>query len=224
MRCRAREWVANELGQTGWDDRIAGSERVRDETRSPDNRNVAWLTRRSAMEYAGFLDWLWRLGNAPCEIVDLTDVTVSYHQEHGPPKSPRLAMSLGMLHHDRICSDELWNLARPLQPSERQGYLDLWLQLRSENAALRVINGGKLVSMPISAFDEMLTSLVTEHWQKVAKVVGLAMAHEMDDEVIQTGDLLLSARLNAMAKDGRLEIRGGSARDIHLSDVRLPEA
>jgi hypothetical protein len=37
------------------------------------------------MEYAGFLDWLWRLGDAPCEVVDLTDVTVSYFPEHGPP-------------------------------------------------------------------------------------------------------------------------------------------
>jgi hypothetical protein len=44
------EWVTNELGQADWGDQIAGSERVREETRFPDNRKVAWLTRRSAME------------------------------------------------------------------------------------------------------------------------------------------------------------------------------
>jgi hypothetical protein len=218
------EWVANELGQTGWDDRIAGSERVRDETRFPDNRKVAWLTRRSAMEYAGFLDWLWRLGDAPCEVVDLTDLTVSYHPQHGPPGPPSLAMSLGLLDYDKICDDRLWDLAKPLQPGQRQGYLDLWQRLRSENAPLRVIEDGRLVSMPISAFDEMLMSFVTEHWQRVNRVIGEALVSEMYEGTMQTGDLLLSARLDAMAKDGRVEIRGSSALDIVSSEVRLPEA
>jgi Protein of unknown function/Domain of unknown function (DUF1835) len=216
------EWVANELGQTDWDDQIDGSERVRDETRFPDNRKVAWLTRRSAMEYAGFLDWLWRLGDAPCEVVDLTDVMVSYHPQHGPPRPPRLAMSLGMLHHDKICSDRLWDLAKPLQLGERQAYLNLWQRLRSESAPLRVIKDGGLVSAPISFFDDRLMSLVTEHWRKASRVIGEAMVSEMYEDVIQTGDLLLSARLDAMAKDGRVEIRGGSAHDMRSSEVKLP--
>jgi hypothetical protein len=216
------EWVANELGQTDWDDQIAGSERVRDETRFPDNRKVAWLTRRSAMEYAGFLDWLWRLGDAPCEVVDLTDVKVSYHPQHGPPRPPRLAISLGMLHNDKICSDRLWDLAKPLQPGERQAYLDLWQRLRSENAPLRVIEDGGLVSAPISFFDELLMSLVTERWRKVSRVIGEALVSEMYEDVIQTGDLLLSARLDAIAKGGRVEIRGGSAHDMRSSEVKLP--
>jgi hypothetical protein len=218
------EWVANELGQTGWGDRTAGSERVRDEPRLPDDRKIAWLTRRSAMEYAGFLDWLWRLGDAPCEVVDLTDLTVSYYPQHGPPGPPSQAMSLALLDSDKICDDRLWDLAKPLQPSERRGYLDLWQRLRSENAPLRVIDGSKLVSAPISAFDEMLMSLVTEHWQKVARVIGSALVSEMYEGTIQSGDMFLSARLNTMAGDGRLEIRGGPALDIRSSEVRLPRA
>jgi hypothetical protein len=133
-------------------------------------------------------------------------------------------MSLGMLHHDKICGDRLWDLAKPLQPSERQGYLDLWQQLRSENAPLRVIDSGRLVSAPISFFDEMLMSLVTEHWRKAIRVIGEALVSEMYEGDLQAGDLLLSARLDALAKDGRLEFRGGSARDMHMSEVRLPAA
>jgi hypothetical protein len=67
-------------------------------------------------------------------------------------------------------------------------------------------------------------SLVTEHWQKVSGVIGEALVSEMYEGVIQSGDLLLSARLDAMAKDGRLEIRGGSALDMRSSEVRLPGA
>jgi hypothetical protein len=48
------------------------------------------------MEYAGFLEWLWRLGDEPCEVVDLTEVKISYGPQHGPPRPPELAMSLGM--------------------------------------------------------------------------------------------------------------------------------
>jgi hypothetical protein len=84
------KWVENELGRTDWHDIAGDSERLWDETRFPDHRKVAWLTRRSAREYAGFLEWLWRLGDAPCEVVDLSEVKVSYHPEHGPPPTAAL--------------------------------------------------------------------------------------------------------------------------------------
>jgi hypothetical protein len=131
-------------------------------------------------------------------------------------------MSLGMLHPDRICNDKLWNLAEPLPTTARHEYLDLWQQLRSENAPLRVIHGGKLVSAPISFFDTVLMSYVTDDWQKVSRIVGPAMVSQMD--VRQTDDMVLAARLNALAEGGLLEIRGESALEIFRSEVRLPKA
>lgn len=218
------KWVGSELGSTEWHVDAAESERDWHDARFPDHRKVAWLTRRSAMEYAGFLDWLWRLGDAPCEVVDLTEVTVSDRPEQGPPRPPRLAISLGMLHHDRICSDKLWDLAEPLQMIERRGYLDLWRQLRSENASLRVSDGHRLVSAPISYFDSVLMSYVTDDWQKVSRVVGSAIVSQMDDDIRQTGDMLLAARINSLAESGRLEIQGKSALKMRFSEVRLPRA
>jgi hypothetical protein len=215
------KWVENELGRAGWDEMTTESERGWQKALSPDARRVAWLTRRSAMEYAGFLEWSWRLGDARCEVVDLTEVKISHRPEHGPPRPPRLALSLGMLHHDRIRNDELWDLAEPLQTNARGRYRDLWQQLRSENAPLRVIAGDKLVSAPISFFDSLLMSYVTDNWQKVSRVVGSAMASQMDDWIIQSGDMFLAARINALAESGRLEIRGKSALEILSSEVRL---
>ncbi|UPK04200.1 DUF1835 domain-containing protein [Bradyrhizobium sp. 170] len=92
------KWVENELGRTGWDDVTAESERFWREAPSSDHRTVAWLTRRSAKEYAGFLEWSWRMRDAPYDVVDLSNVKVSYRPEHGPPRPPVFAMSLGMLH------------------------------------------------------------------------------------------------------------------------------
>lgn len=218
------EWVEKELGQTDWNKAPNSTERLWDETRFPNNRRVAWLSRRSAMEYANFLEWLWRHGDAPCDVVDLTDVTVSYRPEHGPPRRPQLAISLAMLHHDVIASERLWDLAAPLQTSTRTRYLDLWRQLRDENAPLRIIEGGTLRSAPITFFDALLMSHATEDWQKVTRIVGEGLAAAWDDGVFQTGDLVLAARVNALVESGRLECRGKSPLEMRFSEVRLPTA
>jgi uncharacterized protein DUF3658/uncharacterized protein DUF1835 len=215
------KWVENELGRTGWDDIAAESERFWRGAPSPDHRTVAWLTRRSAMEYAGFLEWSWRMRDAPYDVVDLSNVKISYRPEHGPPRPPALAMSLGMLHPGTIRRDRLWELAEPLQQTVRERYQDLWQQLRSENAPLRVVDGDELVSAPISFFDSLLMSCVTDNWRKVARVVGQALVLPMDDCIIGPGDLFLMARVNALVESGRLEIRGKPASGMHASEVRL---
>jgi Domain of unknown function (DUF1835) len=104
-----RTWVEKELGFTGWpstpeqdgdngwEDISVRAHAFWNESLSPRHRKIAWISCLSAMEYAGFLEWLWRLGDAPCEVIDLSDVKISYRREHGPPRRPLLAMSLGML-------------------------------------------------------------------------------------------------------------------------------
>ena len=50
------------------------------------------------------------------------------------------------------------------------------------------------------------------------------MASQMDDWIVQTGDMFLAARINTLAETGRLEIRSKSALEIHYSEVKLPKA
>jgi len=213
------KWLENELGLIDRKD-AARSGRDWDEARFPGHRKVAWLTRRSAMEYAGFLDWLWHRGDTPCDLVDLSEVKVFYGPEHGP-RPPRLAISLALLHHDTIAHNKLWDLVEPLPMTERLRYRELWGQLLSENAPLRVIDGEKLVSAPISFFDSLLMSFVTDKWQKVSMVFSWATISYWDDGISQTDDTFLAARLRALAESGREEIRGETARDTVLGEVRL---
>jgi hypothetical protein len=216
------EWVEKQLGRTDWQLATGTSERAWNETLFPDNRKVAWLSRRSTMEYANFLEWLWRHGDAPCDVVDLTDVKISRRPEHGPPE-PRLAISLAMLHRDIIAGERLWELAAPLQAGTRTRYHDRWRQLREENAPLRVIEGGTLRSAPIDYFDSLLMAHATDDWQKVLRIVGHGLTADWDDGVVQTGDLVLAARINALVDSGRLECRGESPLDMRNSEVRLPQ-
>src|SRR5438034_7154266 len=48
------KWVERELGWTGWDEVASSSETFWREALSSDRRKVAWLSRRSTLEYAGF--------------------------------------------------------------------------------------------------------------------------------------------------------------------------
>lgn len=217
------KWLENEPGRVDRKD-AARSERDWDEARFADNRKVAWLTRRSAMEYAGFLEWVWQLGDAPCEVVDLSEVKISYPPGRDPPRPPVLPTSLALLHHDIICHNKLWDLAETLQTTERRRYRELWQQLLSENAPLRVIDGDKLVSAPISFFDSLLMSYVTDKWQKVAMVLSSVTISHWDDGIWQTDDPFLAARLHALVEIGRLQIRGETAIDIVFGEVRLARA
>jgi hypothetical protein len=231
-----RTWVEKELGfagwpstaeqdgDNGWEDISVRAHAFWNESLSQRHRKIAWISRRSAMEYAGFLEWLWRLGDAPCEVVDLSEVKISYRPEHGPPRRPLLAMSLGMLDHNTICNNDLWDLAEPLQMSARGRDLDLWRQLCSENAPLRVIEGDKIVSAPITFFDSLLLSHVKANWLKVAMVVGKALTDRMMDGVFQTCDIVLAARINSLVKNGVLEFQGKSPFAIRFSEVRLPRS
>jgi Protein of unknown function len=79
-------------------------------------------------------------------------------------------------------------LAEPLQIKARGRYRYLWRQLRIENAPLRVIDGDELVSAPLSFFDSLLMSYVTDNWQKVARIVGNTMTSGMDDDIRQVDE------------------------------------
>jgi hypothetical protein len=216
------KWVEDELCRTGWDDVTAQSERIWPEALAPTRRKVAWLSRRSAMEYAGFLEWLWRLGDDPCELIDLTDFKVPRPSKHGPPTPAVLAISLGILPPKQIEDSNLFDHATTLPAKERSEYRALWGQLRTDNAPLRVVDGNALVSAPISFFDARLMSYATDDWQKVAMIVGRALAAEMDDCIFQTSDIVLVARVNALIEAGRLELQGESAFEMHASKIRLP--
>jgi hypothetical protein len=214
--------VENELGWTGWDEVVSQSEAFWAAALSFSCRKVAWFSKRSAMEYAGFLQWLWRLRDTPCEIIDLTDVKIFRDREDGPSK-PCFAQSLGIVPFQQIVDNDLLGRAEFLEKKQRNDYRSSWQQLRDENAPFRVLDGRRLVSAPMTFFDTSLMSFVTDNWRKVAFVVAHALHSQMDDGISQTGDLVLAARVQALVETGQLELQGTSALEMRSSEVRLPQ-
>jgi Protein of unknown function/Domain of unknown function (DUF1835) len=210
-------WVEKELGYTGWEEVVGAATSFWPEALSRDHRKIAWFSRRSAQEYAGFLEWLWRLGEEPAEVIDLTDVLLA-GSGSGPIRQ-RLAISLGMLSPHLILENDLFDRAEILTPVLRTRYEELWRHLKAENGPLRVLSEGELVSAPLSFFDPLLVSYATPQWKKAARIIGEALVHDL--ETHQTGDLVLSARVRALAEAGRLEARGDLA-NIRKGELRLP--
>jgi hypothetical protein len=145
-----RRWVEHELGYE-WEDVCAESASFWDDALSQTDRRVAWLSRRSTLEYCGFLEWLWRLGEQPFGLVDLTDVTVVGRAIDGSPISRR-ADSIGLLHPHEIVDSGFLDSAQEVTPYVRRRYRDVWARLRVENAPLRVLGPDGLVSAPITHF------------------------------------------------------------------------
>ena len=213
------EWVEKELGYTEWDDVTAATEPFIGASLSRDVRPVAWFSRRDAHHYAGFLWWLWRLGDAACDIIDVTELAVAYHGKDGKPRPARLAVSPSLLlpHH----MSDLLDRAVPLDAAKRRQYRDLWQRLMNENAPLRVIGEGGLVSAPITQFDSLILSCATPAWLKMARVVGDALARSWEGDLHQTSDLVLEARARALAEAGALDWRGDLS-SMHACEIRRP--
>jgi hypothetical protein len=61
-------WMEKELRCTGGEWGHAEEEAFWKAALVEGVHRVAWMSRRSAPEYCGFLEWLWRLGDLPCEV------------------------------------------------------------------------------------------------------------------------------------------------------------
>jgi hypothetical protein len=180
---------------------------------SPEIYPVVWVSRRCAREYAGFLEFLWRLGHTDFSIVDATNLLVQGPYRQHP------AITIAVLSPGKIIETQLLNAQEHLAASEIDAYRSMWKHLREENAALRVVTRRGLVSAPITYFDNLISSHITQDWQKCARVLGMTLADHIDGPFYQTGDLLLWARLRVLADTHAFEHRGDLSL-MHHSEIR----
>ena len=193
------EWVDDVLGYSDWHDVTVFNEPVLTTSLSSTRAPIVWVSLNQTASYAGFLWWLSHMGEAPCSIIERDGLSLL-------PASDLI----GFFDHQV-----------PLPAQEREQYRAAWKQLCSENAALRVIEDGKLVSKEIDFFDAALLRLATPEWQKMSRIVAELLAEFFDADLYQTGDFVLGAGLAALADDGALEWRG-EALNMLQCEMRLP--
>jgi hypothetical protein len=171
---------------------------------SPEIVPIVWVCRNDPREFAAFLEFVWRRNDAVFSVVDITDAKVTLRDSES-----FTPLSLSILMPSQIIEGQLLDRKSALSANEVSEYRKLWQQLMIENAPIRVIDQRRLISAPITIFDDDLLSSVTEHWQNAARIVGETMARLLlasPGRVV--GNMLLWARVRALASEGVLEIVG----------------
>lgn len=212
---RAR-WVEDMLGFDSWQDLEQRSDLFWKQATGRGIAPVAWVCRRNAMEFAGFLEFVSRVGAHPFRVVDITEV------EFAPDRSESTSwrtISFGVVPSHSIVRTRLLERQTTLSGQELQAYRDLWKRLRAENAPFRVVSDHGLQSAPITYFDKAIVTHVTNDWRKCSYVVANCLGALWDDGT-HCGDLVLWSRVRALADEGVFEMEGDGVR-MRNSSVRL---
>lgn len=109
-------------------------------------------------------------------------------------------------------------LARPITTSEFEVDPDEWKKLCTENAMVRLLEGGKkIVGKDADNYDKDLLQVISAEPQKLHKILGNAFSKMK----IKTGDAFLVWRLRELAATGKLEAQGDWARGWKEITFRL---
>jgi hypothetical protein len=109
-------------------------------------------------------------------------------------------------------------LARAITLSEFELDPDEWKKLCTENAAVRILEGGKkIVGKDETFYDNEIMKNLTNDWQKATRVL-MNSLHRMK---IKTGDVFMMWRMKQMIGQGKIETLGDVGKSWKEFDVRL---
>ena len=181
---------------------------------------VYWVCLTDAGEHACFLAFASRMAGRPFDIVDATGLDFVTHD------GVRAPWSLGLMRPEDIVSSGLSKRRRPCSRAEGDAAAAAWARLRAENAPLRIVRDGRLVSAPLTHFDAALVAQGQPEWEVTARLIGRALHHlccAVDPPGQGVGDVVLFGRVLALGDTGDLDVRGAGP-GMRDYEVRLPTA
>lgn len=181
---------------------------------------VFWVCRTQVGEHACLLAFAARMAGRPFDIVDATGFDFTGF-------SPILPIwSLSQLRPEEIVAAGLIRRRRPFTRAERDAAAAAWAQLCRENAPLRILRDGRLVSAPLTQFDAILVRLAAPERELLIKLVARALQHleaEPDPPGRDCNYEFLFARILALGAAGKLEVTGPGP-GMRDYAVRRPDA
>lgn len=108
-------------------------------------------------------------------------------------------------------------LARPITLSEFEVDPDEWKKLSEENAAVRILDGGKKIAgKEVNFYDDEILKNITADWQKATRVLSNTL-HRMK---IKTGDVFIMWRMKQLISEGKIETTGNVTSSWKEFDVK----
>jgi hypothetical protein len=120
----AREdWMRRELGMDLTDEAwpIDQVEAFWSEALATSARRIVWVATLSAPEYAGFFEFVWRLGDAACDVIAFGRQEMIYPARDGTLRR-NLVLGLGELAPQHFIETRYWERAAPLDAAARELY------------------------------------------------------------------------------------------------------
>lgn len=112
-------------------------------------------------------------------------------------------------------------LNRKVTLSEFEVDPDEWKRLCTENAMVRILEGGKkIVGKDGDFYDKDILSGLSSEWQKGNKAMHSVLAKMK----IKTGDVFLLWRMKKLAEEGKIEINGDTSKSWKDFEIKLKTA
>lgn len=109
-------------------------------------------------------------------------------------------------------------ICRQVTLSEIEVDPDEWKRLSTENAVVRILEGGKkIVSKPDTFYDNDILAGLTAEWQKGNKAIHNILAQMK----IKTGDVFLLWRIKHLASEDKIQINGSPAQGWKDFELKL---
>lgn len=166
---------------------------------------VFWVCRTQVAEQACLLAFAARMAGRPFDIVDATGFDFTGFS----PVSP--IWSLSQLRPAEIVASGLIRRRRPFTRAERDAAATTWARLCRENAPLRIVRDGCLVSAPLTQFDSVLLRQAAPDRERLIQLVARTLQHleaALDPPGQGCSHTILFARILALGRAGALEVTG----------------
>ena len=107
------------------------------------------------------------------------------------------------------------NRERVMPQEELSTLARQWRQLQAENAPLRVVEGGRVVSAPLSYYDPLIRKEFPAQSCEVARIIGLSLGRQK----IPTGDVFIARRIQHFIHQGELVVLEETGRGFYSTRV-----
>ena len=172
-----------------------------------------WFCRTNANDNASLHEFIWRRGNQPVRLIDVSGRNVLYGDRSYP------ITTIGMAGPEFLASFP-YEQTEPLTDQQIRAFHEEWRKLKDENAPVRINDGGMLASADIDVFDEYVLSFGSADWRRGARIVGNAMVGLSDLEQPGVSVEFLWSRIRVLAEAGILDVTGDLS-DMHTTRIRI---
>jgi hypothetical protein len=180
---------------------------------------VVWFGRNDSRDICFYMALCERFPDRIAAIGDVSTISVQYEWLDGTTIDIPSPQDLNSVPGNVLSA--LTDFTRRADPAEIAAHALRWRELKAENAPIRVMIDGEVVSQPETYFDNMLIKAAETSWLWTIRIIGDVMSRCYGKSCVS--EFVLASRIDALVERGTLEAEGNPL-DMRESRVKLAQA